>query len=98
MRNSAARRQQDDIDRYVEFALSDDAVIRRTGINQLAHLLESGKLSPAQANAAAEAMRAALRRAGDQVAHHPDAATVADPGAFPDPLGEEWDSEGDTDA
>ncbi len=98
VRNGDSRRQQEDVDHNIRFCLSDDPAIRRMGINQLAFMLDSQRLSPTQANAAAEAMRAALRKAGDHVAEHPAAETRADPSVTDDPLAAEWDTGGELDA
>ncbi len=76
VRTSAARRQQEDVDRYVEFAISSDRSIRGLGITHLNYLLQSGQLTPAQANAAAAAVAAAVAKADDRVRGHPTAAVA----------------------
>jgi hypothetical protein len=98
VRNGDVRRRQDDVDHYVRFCLSDDPAIRRMGINQLAFLLDTQGLTPTQANAAAEAMRAELRKAGEQVADHPSAETRADPTVADDPMLVEWDTRQESEA
>ena len=76
VRTSAARRQQEDVDRYVQFAISADRSIRGLGITHLNYLLQSGRLTPAQANAAAAAVAAAVRTADGRVRDHPTAAVA----------------------
>lgn len=78
-RTSAARRQQEDVNRYVEFAVSADEAIRGLGITHLDYLLRSGRLTPAQANAAAAAVTAAFARADELVQGHPGAAVAQVP-------------------
>ncbi len=97
-RASAARQQQDDVDRYVEFAVSPDASVRGLGISHLGFLLKSGKLSDTQANAASAAITAAFRRAEEVVEQHP-AAEVAKVGgevAVGDEVVSKWDDDAES--
>ena len=96
-RTSAARRQQEDVDRYVEFAVSADTSVRGLGITHLDYLLKSGRLTPVQANAAAAAVTAAVAKADERVQGHPGAAVaqVSDSRLDQDGVDRPWDDEED---
>lgn len=89
----AAQRQQD-VDRYVTYALDDDPAVATMGVRQLQYLRETGRLTDDQSSAVAAALAASLdvpRHALDQ---HPGAGAVqgGEPPGHPQPaVGREQD-------
>lgn len=74
-RTAGADRQQADVNRYIAFVLSPDAVTARLGVAQLQYLLEAGNLTDAQINAVSVAITTGLAKLEVQVTSDPD--TVA---------------------
>lgn len=81
-RTATAARQQADVNRYIAFVLSPDAVTARLGVAQLQYLLDAGNLTDAQINAVSVAISSGLAKLEDQVESDPDtvAALAVGPG------------------
>lgn len=75
-RTATADRQQADVNRYIAFVLSSDAVTARLGVAQLQYLLEAGNLTAAQVNAVSVAISTGLARVEDQVESDPDSVAA----------------------
>ena len=80
-RTSTARRQQEDVERHVDFAVNDDPAIRDLGMTHLEYLQRPGRLTAVQKDAVAAAITAAIAKTDSLVQQHPDAAVTEGTGS-----------------
>lgn len=73
---AALNRRQTQIDLATRYAISEDAVIARMGIQQLQYMLDDGELTPEHRIAVVSAMEASLRRAAQELDSEAEARAI----------------------